>query len=228
MLGTIVNCAAIVGGSLAGKLIGNHFPARTAESIMKILGICTFFIGISGAMNGANTLLVIISLVIGTFLGETFDLDGMVIRFGDRIQNSFKRDQDGNSTLAEGFVNASLLFCVGSMAIMGSLDSGLRGDHNVLFNKSLLDMTYALIYSSSMGIGVMLSAVSVLIYQGTLTLLAGLLAPYLTDVMITNVCCAGSLMIVGIGLNILGLTKLRIMNFMPAILVVIPLTIFFG
>ncbi|MBQ8934461.1 MAG: DUF554 domain-containing protein [Lachnospiraceae bacterium] len=228
MLGTIVNCAAIICGSLAGKLIGNHFPARTAESIMKILGICTFFIGISGAMNGADTLLVIISLVIGTFLGETLDLDGRVIRFGDNLQKAFQRGQNGSTSLGEGFVNASLLFCIGSMAIMGSLDSGLRGDHSILFNKSLLDMTYALLYSSSMGIGVMLSAISVFIYQGALTFLAGLLSPYLTDAIITNVCCAGSLMIVGIGFNILGLTKLRIMNFMPAILIVIPLTVFFG
>lgn len=226
LLGAIVNGGAIVAGAAVGMLLKKGLSEKMADTLMKGLGLCTLFIGISGSLKGENTLILILSMIIGTLIGEGIDLEKRLQNLGDMIQAKFSKGTDGKSTLAEGFVSASLLFCVGAMAIVGSLQSGLVGDHSILYNKSILDFVAAIIYASTLGIGVALSALAVLLYQGAITLLAGVLSPLLTDVVVNEVTCVGSVIIIGLALNMLGITKLKVMNYVPAIFVPIVLCLF--
>ncbi len=226
LLGAIVNGGAIVAGAAVGMLLKKGLSEKMADTLMKGLGLCTLFIGISGSLKGENTLILILSMIIGTLIGEGIDLEKRLQNLGDMIQEKFSKGSAGQSTLAEGFVSASLLFCVGAMAIVGSLQSGLVGDHSILYNKSILDFVAAIIYASTLGIGVALSAVAVLFYQGAITLLAGVLSPLLTDVVVNEVTCVGSVIIIGLALNMLGITKLKVMNYVPAIFVPIVLCLF--
>ena len=169
MLGTLVNFSAIIIGSIIGLLLKNGVPEKLSNTIMQGLALCVLLIGISGAIKGSNVLLIIISIVIGGFIGELIDLDNLLQKLGDKIETRFKGK---GVKISEGFVTASLLFCVGSMAIVGALQSGLEGNHKILFAKSMLDGISSIIFASSLGIGGLLSAFSVLIYQGAITLAA--------------------------------------------------------
>ncbi|MBQ8821066.1 MAG: DUF554 domain-containing protein [Lachnospiraceae bacterium] len=226
LLGAIVNAAAIVAGAVVGILLKKGLSEKMADTLMKGLGLCTLFIGISGSLKGENTLVLILSMIIGTLIGEGVDLQLRLQKLGDGIQEKFSKGKTGESTLAEGFVTASLLFCVGAMAIVGSLQSGLVGDHSILYNKSILDFVAAIIYASTLGLGVALSAVAVFVYQGAITLLAGVLSPLLTDAVVNEMTCVGSVIIIGLALNMLGITKLKVMNYVPAIFVPIALCMF--
>lgn len=235
MLGTVVNAAAVIFGSLIGLLLGRSLPQRLGDTIMKGLGLCVLYIGISGALKGSNTIVLIISVVLGAIIGEAADLDGCLKRLGGFIELKFTSrtagkgvsadtgsiaDQpDGRKSIAQGFVSASLLFCVGAMAIVGSLQSGLTGDHTTIYLKSALDFTAAIIFASQLGAGVILSSGFVFVYQGLIVLLAHWIAPFLSDAVIAEMTCAGSVLIIGLALNMLGLTKLRVMNYVPAIFV---------
>lgn len=228
MLGTLVNAVAVVIGSFIGLLLGRALPARIGESVMKGLGLCILYIGISGALKGSNTLVLIISIVIGTIVGEAIDLDGLLHKLGEKVEARFGAVQpvsggepDGphSGKIAQGFVTASLMFCVGAMSIVGSLQSGLTGDHTTIFIKSALDFTSAIIFASQLGIGVALSSVFILVYQGSIVLLSHWIAPFLSDPVIAEMTCAGSVLIIGIALNMLGITKLKVMNYVPAVFV---------
>lgn len=227
MLGTIVNTIAVIIGACIGMFLKKGLPERLTESLMKGLGLCTLFLGISGSLKGENSMILIISIVIGTLLGEILDLEDKVNRLGKWIEEWFKRKDNTKTSIAEGFVTATLLFCVGAMTIVGSLQSGLLGNHEMLFSKSALDFVAAIIFASTLGIGVMFASVFVFIYQGAITLLAQWIAPVLTDTVINEMTCVGSVIIIGLALNMLGITKLRVMNFVPAIFVPIILCIFF-
>lgn len=226
MLGTIVNTAAIVIGALIGILFKKGLPEKMSDTLMKGLGLCTLFLGISGSLKGENSMILIISIVLGTLIGEGIDLEDKVNRLGQWIEKKFqgkKSEGDDKISIAEGFVTASLLFCVGAMAIVGSLQSGLQGNHEILFNKSILDFVAAIVFASSLGVGVALSAVLLFLYQGTITLLAQWIAPFLTDTVINEMTCVGSVIIIGLALNMLGITKLRVRNYVPAIFIPIIL-----
>ena len=229
MLGTIVNTVAVIVGSFIGLLLKKGFPEKMADTLMKGLGLCTLFLGISGSLKGENSLILIISIVLGAIIGEAVDLEDKVNRLGSWLENRVqgrKKEGDSKTSLAEGFVTASLLFCVGAMTIVGSLQSGLQGNHEMLFNKSMLDFVAAIIFASSLGIGVTFAAAFVFVYQGAITLLAQWVAPLLTDTVINEMTCAGSVIIIGLALNMLGITKLRVMNYVPAIFIPIILCIF--
>ncbi len=228
MLGTIVNAGAVVLGGGLGLLLKKGLPARISEAIMGGVGLVVLYIGVSGALAGENVLVAVLSVVLGGALGAWMDIDAALNRLGARAQAAFaggggKSGADGadgaggGSRFAEGFVSASLLFCVGAMAVVGSLQSGLTGEHSTLFAKALIDGVSAMVFASAMGAGVLLSAAAVLLYQGAITLLASLLAPVLSDAAVAEMTCAGSLLIVGIGLNLLGLTKLKLANYLPAV-----------
>lgn len=220
MLGTFVNTAAVIAGSLIGILVKKGIPKRFADTIMKGLGLCVLYIGISGALKGTNTLIAILSITIGAVIGELVDLDKSINNIGRYIESKFTHaDGQSQSTVAEGFVTASMLFCVGAMAIVGSLQSGLAQNHETLFIKSLLDFVSAIIFASTLGIGVIFSAVFVLIYQGTITLLAQWVSPLLSDAAVAEMTCTGSILIIGLALNMLGLTKLKIINYLPALFI---------
>ncbi len=223
MLGTIVNAAAIVAGAVIGIALKKGLPEKMADTLMKGVGLCTMFLGISGSLKGENPLILILSVVIGTLIGEGIDLEDKVGRLGLWVEGRVKKGEDGKVSIAEGFVTASLLFCVGAMAIVGSLQSGLMGNHEMLFGKSILDFIMAVVFSSTLGIGVAFSAGLVFLYQGSITLLAQWIAPYLTDVVVAEMTCVGSVVMIGLGLNIIGITKLRVMNYVPAIFIPIIL-----
>ena len=223
MLGTIVNTIAVVIGAAIGMLVKKGIPERLSDTMMKGIGLCTLFLGISGSLKGQNSLILIISMVVGALIGEGIDLDAKLNRFGSWIESKFKSKDGEKISIAEGFVSASLLFCVGAMTIVGSLQSGLQGDHEMLFNKSMLDFVSSIIFASTMGVGVMLSAAFVFVYQGTITLAAQWGAPFLTETIIAEMTCVGSVIIIGIALNLLGITKLKVMNYVPAIFIPILL-----
>lgn len=227
MLGTVVNTIAVIIGATIGMLLKKGLPEKMADTLMKGLGLCTLFLGISGSLKGENSLILIISMVVGTLIGEGIDLEEKVERLGKWVENRFKgKKGDGKTSIAEGFVSASLLFCVGAMAIVGSLQSGLQGNHEMLFNKSMLDFVAAIIFASTLGVGVVFSAAFVFVYQGAITVLAQWISPFLTDTVIAEMTCVGSVIIIGLALNMLGITKLRVMNYVPAIFVPIILCMF--
>lgn len=217
MFGTIVNTVAVLAGAAIGMLLKKGLPEKMADALMKGLGLCTLFLGISGSLKGENTLMMILSIVIGTIIGEAIDLEDKITKLGNRLEDRFASKNEGRVSIAEGFVTASLLFCVGAMAIIGSLQSGLQGTHEMLFNKSMLDFVAAAIFASSLGVGVMFAAGMVLLYQGTITLLAQWIAPFLTDIVINEMTCVGSILLMGLALNMLGITRLKVMNYVPAI-----------
>lgn len=236
MLGTIVNSVAIVLGGAIGMLLKKGLPKKIADTLMIGLGLCTLYIGISGCLAGENTLVLIVSMVIGTIIGEAVDLDDKINRLGQFLERKFggkKSDvpvtvsQGRKVSLAEGFVTSSLLFCVGAMAIVGSLQSGLTGNHETLYAKSVLDFVAAIIFASTLGAGVMLSASLLFIYQGSITLLAQFIEPFLTEAVIAEMNCVGNVIIIGLAMNMLGISKFKVMNFVPAIFLPILLCRFF-
>ena len=223
MIGTLVNTLAAVVGGLLGSLLKKGIPERFADLVQKGLALCVLYIGIKGSLVGTNTLVTILSLVLGAILGELMNIDGAIERLGAWAQRKLSK---GGSRLGEGFVTASLLFCVGSMAVVGSLQSGLTGNHETIFTKSMLDFVSAIILASTLGLGVCLSGAFVLVYQGAIVLLARWAAPILSDYVVAEMSCAGSLLIVALGLNMLGITKLKVANLLPAMFLPIILCLF--
>ena len=193
------------------------------------VALCVLFLGISGSLKGQNSLITILSMVIGAIFGELLDLDKRMHHLGDWVQKKTERlvkHDDGAPSIADGFVTASLLFCVGAMAIVGALQDGLTGDHTTLFAKSLLDGISSVVFAASLGVGVAFSAVAVFLYQGIIALAASFLSPLLGDAVIAEMTCVGSLLIVALGLNMLDLTKIKVMNLVPAIFLPILLCLF--
>lgn len=220
MLGTLVNALAIIAGGLIGLMFRKGIGPRYEESIRMALGLAVALVGAKGALLAENELLVLIfSLVIGTVIGEWLDIEGRLERFGQWLQERMNRGQksSGNASFGRAFVSATLLFCVGSMAIVGSLESGLTGNHQTLFAKASLDGLISVVFASAQGPGVLLSAVPVLLYQGSITMAATLLKPLLTAATVANMSAVGGLLIVVIGINLLGITKIRVGNMLPAI-----------
>ena len=216
LLGSLVNMLAIFAGCFVGVTLGRFIPERFNSAIEKGIALCVFYIGLDGVLAGSDTLVAILSMVLGVILGELLDLDGRIHALGDWVERRFAKKQSKTS-ISEGFVNASLLFCVGAMAIMGALDSGLTGDHSTLYAKALLDGIISVVYASTLGIGVALSAIPIFLYQGSIALGASFLAPYLTEAVILEMKCVGSILILGLSLNMLGLTKIKVMNYVPAV-----------
>ena len=223
MLGTIVNALAIIGGCLIGLIVKGRLTEKISSTIMNGLALCVLYIGISGALKGNDTLQMIICIAIGALIGEIIDFDKKLNDLGDMIEkkiNSKRKDKSNEKiSISEGFVTSSLLFCVGAMAVVGSLESGLQGNHATLFAKSILDGVSSIIFASSLGIGVILSSIAVFVYQGSITLLAGGLKAVLTDTVISNMSAVGSLLIVGLGFNMLGTSKIKVANLLPAIFI---------
>lgn len=224
MLGTVVNTVAILAGAIIGLLVKKGFSENLADTLMKGLGLCTLYLGISGSLKGENALILILSVVIGTLIGSALKLEDKVGNMGIRLETKFNRNGNAKVSIAEGFVTSSLLFCVGAMAVIGSLQAGLTHDYSMLFNKSVLDFVSSIIFASTLGIGVMFAAAAVFLYQGAITMLAQWMSPLLSsDKVINEMTCVGSVLIIGLALNMLGVTKLKIMNYLPAVFVPIIL-----
>ena len=225
--GTIVNAGAVILGGLVGLLLHKGLNERITKTVMSGLALIVIYIGISGSFDGQNILIAVIAMAVGGAIGGAIDLDTRFNRFADKLQTKLTKGKDASeSKLGEAFVTTTLLFCVGAMAIVGSLNSGLRGDHEVLFAKSLIDGISAAMFAAALGPGVMLSAVSVFLYQGAITLLAGLLSPVLTEAAVAEMTCVGSLLIMGLGLNMLECCNIKVMNYIPAVFLPILLCLF--
>ncbi len=221
MLGTIVNCLTIIAGSVVGIGFKNKIPEKYNQTVMQAIGLAVILVGIKGALGCNDLLIIIISLAIGSLMGEMIGIENYLEKLGKFLETRLSKSANGFSA---GFVTATLLYCVGSMAIVGSLESGLTGNHDTLFAKAALDGIVSILLSSSLGIGVLFSAVPVLIYQGAITLLAGVVKPMLTPAVIGQMSAIGGLLIVGIGLNMIREKKLKVGNMLPAIF--IPLIYF--
>lgn len=232
LIGTLVNTLAVLAGSATGLLLAwlagrfsSVLPAgsiklgeRLQTIIMQGVALCVLFLGISGSLSGQNSLITILAMVLGAIIGELLDLDKRMMALGDWVQKHTARLPAGSKTsISEGFVTASLLFCVGAMAIVGALQDGLTGDHSTLFAKSLLDGISSIVFAASLGVGVMFSAIAIFLYQGVIAVLASFLSPLLGDAVIAEMTCVGSLLIVALSLNMLNLTKIKVMNLVPAI-----------
>lgn len=242
MLGTIVNSIAIMIGSLIGIFIKGGIEERISKTIMKGLALCILYIGISGSFEGENTMITIVCMAVGAFIGELMNIEDKLNKLGNFIEKKVSKKSNidegelcmdttgsaptksiSNVSISQGFVYASLIFCVGAMAVVGSLESGLQGNHSTLFAKSILDGISSIIFTASLGIGVMFSAGAVLIYQGIITLCAGFLSGVLSQAVISAMTAIGSLIIIGLGLNMLEATKIKVANLLPAIFIPIIL-----
>jgi len=221
MLGTIVNSAAIAIGSILGVLLNKGIKEEYRNTIMDGIALTVILIGIMGALNNENLILMIISIALGSIIGEALEIEKKLDNLGASLENRFGK---GDSNFSKGFVTASLVFCVGAMAIVGSLESGLQGNHSTLFAKSIIDGITSVIFASTLGIGVGFSSFAVLLYQGTITLLASSIKYLLTPEAINEMSSVGGLLIAAVGINILGIKKINVGNMLPAIF--IPLIFF--
>lgn len=216
MLGTIVNTLAIIAGSLLGLAFRGGIPKKYHVTVMQAISLAVILIGLKMALKTEDILLVIFSLVIGSLMGEFIKIEGRLENLGKFFEKRFSKPGNG---LAKGFVVTTLIFCVGSMAIVGSLESGLTGNHQTLFAKSALDGLSSIIFASSFGIGVLFSSVSVFLYQGFITLTATLIKPFLVGEVINQMSAVGGLLIIAIGFNLLEIQKIKVGNMLPAIFI---------
>ena len=216
MLGVIVNVITVIVGSLIGLLFKKGIPERVSNAAMIGLGACTLYIGISGSLCGENPLILIASVVLGAITGTLLDIDGAINTLARHVETKFKKEGKKVS-LAAGMGSATLLFCVGSMTVTGSIQAGLTGDNSVLITKATLDLVSSMMLASSLGVGVLLSCIAVFVIQGGLVLLAGVIAPFMNALAINEMTCAGSLLIIMIGTNLMGITKIKVADYLPAI-----------
>jgi uncharacterized membrane protein YqgA involved in biofilm formation len=223
MNGTVVNGLAIAVGSLIGMLLSNQFIKSRSERIISVLGLSVLVIGLQGVLTYQKLLSLIIALALGYLLGEWLNLEERIESLAKKVEKRFSRSQEGK--FAQGFVTASLLFAVGAMAIVGSIESGLRGNETILYTKSLLDFMSSIIFASSYGLGVFFSSFVIVIYQGSLTLLSASIAPYLNEGLIRDISAIGSLLIMALGLNMMKATQFKIANLLPAIGVMVLLSL---
>lgn len=216
MPGVLTNVAAILVGGGVGLLLGQKVNVRFQKTMTQGLALCILLIGLSGALDGTDTIGAIVCMVLGAIIGEALDIERRLDGLGEWVQ---RRMKGRGSNVSQGFVTASLLFCVGAMAVVGSLDAGLSGKYDTLFAKSILDGVSALLFATTLGVGVLFSAVPILIYQGAIALLAGLMQPLLSDAVVALMSGTGGLLIAGLGLNMLGIEKIKVGNLLPAIFV---------
>ena len=227
MIGVLVNSVTIILGSLIGLLLKKGIPQKFSNAIMTGVALCVVYIGISNVIKGGcNDLALIFGMVAGAITGTLLDINGKIERLGNWVEEKFA-DKGKNASVAEGFVTASLLFCVGAMAVTGSIAAG-QGDNSILFTKSVLDMISASMLTVSLGFGVMLSSVSIFVYQGVIALLSGVISAYLTPEMSSTLICAGGLLIFALGLNMMGITKIKVADYLPALIFAPLFCIVFG
>ncbi|CAM4221735.1 membrane protein [Bacillus manliponensis] len=221
LLGAIVNGLCIIFGTVIGKML-RSFPENMKGTVMQAIGLAVSVLGLQMALKGENFLVVIISLVLGAIVGEWFDLEGKLESLGDWLEKKVGTRSEGNISL--GFVTATLIFVIGAMGVIGALDSGIRGNHDVLYTKAIIDGFISLILTTTLGIGVLFSAVPVILYEGLIALFATQINRFVPETLmnefIVEMTATGGIMILAIGLNLLRITKIKVANLLPAILVV--------
>ena len=225
MTGTLINAGAIIVGSLLGLFFHAKISKKYITIVFQGIGLFTLFIGFDMALKTENYLIMVFSIVVGGILGTFLKLEFQINRLSDYIKSKTKSD---NSKFSEGFVTAFLLYCMGSMTILGAFEEGMGNAPNLLLAKSLMDGISSIALSAGLGVGVMFSVVPLLFYQGGLTLFANLLNDKLSELMINEISAVGGLMLIGMGLNILGITKIKVINMIPALVVVVVILYFFA
>ncbi len=227
--GSVINAVLIIIGTAVGMIIKGFFSEKIKDALLNALGLVVLFIGIGGALSGGlivnngsiettNTTIMIASMVIGTIIGEILNIEDALQKFGDFFERKMKRLAN-ESSFSEGFVSATLIFGIGAMAVVGALENGLTGNYDILFAKSIIDGVMSIILASTLGIGVGFAAISMLIYQGSISLLASFIEPYLNDLVVSQMNFVGSILIFVIGLNMLNITKIKVGNMLPAIFI---------
>lgn len=218
MIATVINCILVLGGSALGIVFKNRISERFTRVLTQALGLCVLGIGMTALVKSENTLCVVACMVVGAIIGEALDIESRLDHLGDALKNKLTKP-GGESRFTEGFVTASVLFCVGSMAIMGALEAGLNGKYDILISKGVIDGVTSISFAAAMGVGVAFSVIPLFIYQGALTLLASVVGPFLGAAVVTEMSAVGGAIIAGIAVNMLGLgkTRLRVGNLLPAI-----------
>lgn len=219
MLAVLVNTVTVLLGSAIGILFRNKIKEKFTKAVISALALVTVVIGLSSALNTADILCVIICMAIGTIIGELIRIDDGIEGAGDYIKSKLLKGKGAESRFTEGFVTAAIVFCVGSMTIMGSFEAGINGNNSIIFAKSALDFVSSMMFAAAMGLGVPFAALFVLVFQGALTLLAGVLAPYLSPAVVTEMSAVGGTILVGMGVNMLELSpkRIKVANMLPAI-----------
>ena len=215
LTGTLINAAAVLLGGTLGLLLQGRIPTKFADNIARSIGLCVCIIGVVSAIKG-DLMLLVVSLALGTLIGELLCIEDGLNNLGQWIQKTWSRKEE-HSTFAEGFVAATLLFCVGAMAVVGSIESGLGHDRSLIFTKSILDGVSAMVLASSLGLGVLFSAGVILLYQGSIELFAGSLQHAFSEALIVQISAVGGVMILGIGLNMALNAKIRVANLLPGL-----------
>jgi len=223
MIGTIVNSIAIIIGCIVGLFLKGRFPKRIGFILFQGIGLTTLMIGIQMAVRGTNVLFIILSMVIGGMIGEIIDIEKRLDQTGNHIKKLFKK-KEGNERFTEGFIAASLLFCVGSMAVMGAIEEGINSNPDILLAKAALDGISSIIYTSSLGIGVLFSAIPVFLYQGAITQIANSAQELISPEIINEMTAVGGILIIGLALGILEIKKIKVANLLPSLLIIIILT----
>ena len=229
--GVIFNTLTVIVGSLIGLAFKKGIPKKLTDALMCAVGVCTVYIGIAGAVSAgseenANPLIPILSVAVGVAVGTLLDIDGALGRLGKRIEKRIAKDNSSDGKLAEGFVSACLLFCVGSMTVVGGINAGVSSDNTLYFTKGVLDFVSSMALCVSLGAGVLFASVFVFVFQGALVLSATFIEPFLTPHMIAEMNCTGSLLILIIGLNLIGITKIKVADYLPSIVFATLLSIF--
>jgi len=224
MLGTLINAGAIVLGSLMGFLLHSRLPKRIVDIVFQGIGLFTLFIGIAMSLKSTEYLLLIFSIVIGSIIGEYIDLDKLINRFGEFLKRKIKSK---NEKFSEGLVTAFLLYCMGSMTILGAIEEGLGNKPDLLLAKSVLDGFSAIALTAAMGFGVMFSIIPLIIYQGGLSLMAMFIGDYFAPTIITELTAVGGLMLIGMGINILDIKKIKVLNMLPSLVIIVILASIF-
>ena len=216
IFGALINASAILLGGGVGLVFKGRLSEKISESITRAIGLCICIIGISGALEG-DIMLLVVALMLGALTGELIDIDKKLNNLGQYLQNKLSR-KDSPSKFAEGFVTTTLLFCVGAMAVVGSIEGGLRNDYSIIVTKSIIDGVAAMVFASYLGFGVLFSAFAVLIYQGTIEFFAGFLQNILVDSLVIQISAAGGIMILALGVNMTVGTKMKVANFLPGLI----------
>lgn len=220
--GPLINAAAIITGGLLGMAIGSRLPERVREIVFQGLGLCTLVIGMQMALQTKNPLFIVLSLLLGGILGALVQLEDRFMASADALKRRLK---SANPKFTEGFVNATVLFCIGAMAILGSLDEGLRGDLTIVLSKSVMDAFAAMALASVFGLGVIFAAVPVLLYQASMVMGAEMMQPWISDALLAELTATGGVLILGIGFNVLNLMQIKLTNMLPSLIVVIILVL---
>lgn len=221
MLAVFVNCGAVILGSVIGLLFAKKFTEELSDMIQTACGIITMVLGMQMAFKYDNIVYLALSLILGAIVGYALDIDGAILNLGKKLEKLTKKDSSGvnpNSNFAYAFLNSSVLFCVGAMAIVGSFEAGVNHNYTTIFTKSILDGFMAISFTAAMGIGTVFSIISIFVYQGALTLLSSFLQPYVSEILIQELSACGGAIIIMIGINLLGLKKIKTANFLPALL----------